>query len=208
MKNDLVIALHKEKAYATAQQQGHTSKWLDCIDNIQEFCRMIRLRVDNLQIFIDRTQQFDKPIDHTARCIEHGIYKNKSKSINDALTDVYDKLIKFREKKYNQYVVNWSEGEISMLNAMVDIVNNWSKQNKFAYRFPRVIIKRHYDDARPPEYVDISGTTITNNVAVGKREVYTLPASEPVFKKVEQYEEYFTIWDCELYTADSSRHRS
>ena len=92
MKNDLVVAIHKDKAYATNQQKGHRSKWLDCIDNITEFCRMISIREKQLQVIINRSQKFNNPIDHTARCIAHGISNKYFKSIDEALWDVTEKL--------------------------------------------------------------------------------------------------------------------
>lgn len=196
MKNDLVICIHKELGYATKSQRGQKTQFLNCIDNLPEFCRHIRLRIDWINRIIDRS---DSNINLTTPSIPHGIKFGQPvyKSIVDALYDVSSKLKLMRIKKYNQLLVNFSLGEISMLNAVVDIVNKWLTNNLFPQQVPKIIIKRYYDDARKPAYIDIAG---------GVANVY--PQGDPIYEKLEANQEQFEIWDCTMPLADPARYRT
>ena len=196
MKNDLLIVIHKELGYARKAQQGQKTEFLNCIDNIQEFCRHIKLRINWLNQIFDRS---NGGIDITVPSIPHGVKFGVPvyKSIIDALYDVEEKIKLMRIKKYNQLFVNFTLGEIAMMNAVVDIVNNWLKDNDYDQYVPRIIVKRHYDDSRKPEYIDISA---------GKRNTY--PYGDSIYEKLEQRQNEFELWDCTLPLADPTRHRT
>ncbi len=175
--NDLIECIHKEFRYAKNKQKGVKTHYLNNIGNIRKLCSTIK----------DRTQLLAKiclfsNIDTQVRCIPHGI--NGKKSIKMALDDINSKLKKMEQKQFNQNRVNWSEGEIAMLNAVVDIANTHLLQNKiYDMRVPYILIKRYFESTQKPEYVYARG--FATDIFV---------QGDQYYEKLEKIRDQFKVW--------------
>jgi hypothetical protein len=197
MKNDLLIAIHKDLGYATKSQRGQKTEFLNCIDNLPEFCKHLKARIDEIDRVIKKARG---QIDITNKCIPHGInFQGVGiyKSIIEAEYDIEEKLKKMKLKMYNQSKVNFSMGEISMLNAVVDIVNQWLRQNNYTHQIPMIVVKKHYDGPEKPEYIYQAGGQATR-----------IKFTDPDYEKYEKLKEKMLVWDCTFPDADMARYRT
>jgi hypothetical protein len=84
-----------------------------------------------------------------------------------------------------------------MLNAVVDIVNQWLRQNNYTHQIPMIVVKKHYDGPEKPEYIYQAGG-----------QALRVKFTDPDYEKYEQLKEKMLVWDCTFPDADMARYRT